>query len=166
VNHKTVTLVPMTEEEFEAYLPWAIRDYAQDHVRNGSWTESEALQKSEEQFRELLPQGQQTPDNYLFSIHDPERGSNVGMLWFHLVRETPGRPAFLYQFLIFEAFRRQGYGLAALEVLEHTVEALGGSAVWLHVFGHNAPARAMYERAGYQVTDVNMAKRLARGEGA
>lgn len=92
---KRVTLEPMTEDEFVAYLQWAIPDYAQDNVRSGSWSESEALQKSEDQFRELLPQGLHTPDRYHFSIRDPELNRNVGMLWFGLVRDTPGKPAFL-----------------------------------------------------------------------
>ncbi len=161
---KRVTLVPMTEDEYEAYMQWAIPDYAQDNVHSGSWTESEALQKAEEQFRELLPQGLYTPDNYLLSIRDPGLDRKVGMLWFRLFGERPGKPAFLYQFLIDEAFRRQGYGLAALWALEDEVAALGGGSIRLHVFGHNAPARALYEKAGYQPTNINMAKTLARNE--
>ena len=167
MEDKTVILVPMTEDEFEAYLLWAIPDYAQDNVRSGSWAESEAMQKAEEQFRELLPQGLHTPDNYHFSIRDPGRNSSsVGMLWFRLFGDRPGTPAFLFQFWIDEAFRRRGYGLAALRALEDEVEALGGSTVQLHVFGHNAPARALYEKAGYVVTNLNMAKAVGRTEGS
>ncbi len=161
---KRVTLEPMAEDEFVAYLQWAIPDYAQDNVRNSSWSESEALQKSEEQFRELLPQGLYTPDQYHFTIRDPDLNSNVGMLWFNLVRDTPGKSAFLYQFWIDEAFRRQGYGMAALRELDEKVKGMGGSSVRLHVFGHNAPARALYEKAGYAVTNVVMAKPVNRGE--
>ena len=80
------------------------------------------------------------------------------MLWFSQLDHIPGKPAFLYQFKIDEPFRRQGYGLAALQALEEKVEALGGTAVWLHVFGHNAPARSMYAKAGYEVMDLTMAK--------
>ncbi|HSJ52745.1 MAG TPA: GNAT family N-acetyltransferase [Anaerolineae bacterium] len=160
---KRVTLVPMTEDEFEAYLQWAIPDYAQDNVRSGSWSESEALQKAEAQFHELLPQGLHTPNQYHFTIHDPELNSTVGMLWFGLVRDTPGKPAFLYQFQIDEAHRRRGYGLAALRALEEKVKEMGGSAVQLHVFGHNAPARALYKKAGFGVTNVVMAKAVDRG---
>jgi hypothetical protein len=94
---KIVTLVPMTEDEFQAYLRWAIPDYAQDNVRSGSWTETEALRRSEEQFRDLLPEGLHTADQYLLAIHDPGLKANVGMLWFSLVRDRPGKPAFLFQ---------------------------------------------------------------------
>jgi RimJ/RimL family protein N-acetyltransferase len=166
VEVKTVVLVPMTEDEFEAYWQWAIPDYAQDNVRNGSWSESEALQKSEEQHRELLPQGLNTPDNYFFSVRDPGLDANVGLLWFRLFRDKPGTPAFLFQFKIEEPFRRQGYGLAALRALEDKVASMGGSAVRLHVFGHNMAARALYEKAGYETTSVLMARTVRRGKDA
>jgi RimJ/RimL family protein N-acetyltransferase len=166
VEPKRVTLVPMTQDEFEAFLQWAIPDYAQDHVRSGTWPESEALRRSEEQYRELLPHGLDSPGQYLLTVHDPASSRNVGRLWFHLARDRPGRPAFLYQFMIDEAFRRQGYGLAALQALDDTVREMGGSTIYLHVFGHNAPARALYEKAGYEVTNVNMAKSVARRKGA
>jgi ribosomal protein S18 acetylase RimI-like enzyme len=161
MEHKTVTLVPMTEDEFEAFLQWAIPDYAQDHIRTGAWPESEALRRSEEQHRELLPEGLESPGQYLLTIHDPASSRNVGMLWFYLAHDRPGKPAFLYQFMIHEEFRRQGYGLAALQALEDRLRDMGGSTIHLHVFGHNAPARALYEKAGYEVTNVNMAKSVA-----
>ena len=166
MKHKTVTLVPMAEDEFEAYLEWAIPEYAADKVRSGAWTKSEALQRSEEQHRELLPQGLHTPGQFLFSVHDPRLAENVGMVWFALLRDTPGQPAFLYQFLIDEAHRRQGYGLAALRALEAKVQGLGAGALWLHVFGHNVAARALYEKAGYEVLDLVMAKPLSGAEDA
>lgn len=162
---KKITLVPMTEEQFQAYREWAVPDYAQDNVRSGSWSEAEALEKSEKQFRELLPEGLHTPDHYLFSILDRDLGRNVGILWFNLVRDTPGKPAFLYHIVIEEPDRRQGYGLLALQALEDRVASMGGSAVRLHVFGHNSPARELYQKAGYQVTNVVMAKALDHGEG-
>lgn len=166
VRVKVVTLVPMTEAEYEAFLEWAIPDYAQDNVRSGTWPEAEALQRSEEQYRELLPQGLHTPGQYLFTVRDPKLDSSVGLLWFSLELARPGKPAFLYQFKIEEAFRRQGYGLAALRALEEKVRALGAGAILLHVFGHNAPARTLYEKAGYATIDLVMAKGLAPAEDA
>lgn len=161
VQVKVVTLVPMTQAEYEAFLEWAIPDYAQDNVRSGAWPEGEAQQRSEEQYRELLPQGLHTPGQYLFTVRDPRLDSSVGLLWFSLNPAQPGKPAFLYQFKIEKEFRRQGYGLAALQALEEEVRALGAGAIVLHVFGHNTPARALYEKAGYGTVDLVMAKALA-----
>lgn len=156
----------MTEAEYEAFLEWAIPDYAQDKVRSGTWPEAEALERSEAQYRELLPQGPHTPGQYLFTVRDARLDSSVGMLWFSLDPDRPGKPGLLYQFKIEEAFRRQGYGLAALRALEDRVRALGGGAILLHVFGHNTPARALYEKAGYEITDLVMARALPPAEDA
>ena len=35
----------------------------------------------------------------------------------------------------------------------------------LHVFGHNPGARALYEKLGYEITNINMAKHLRTNEG-
>jgi len=37
---------------------------------------------------------------------------------------------------------------------------MGDSAIGLHVFGDNAPARSLYKKLGYTETNVNMVKRL------
>ena len=44
--------------------------------------------------------------------------------------------------------------------LEDEVRRLGDSSIGLHVFGHNAPARRLYEKLGYSETHINMVKRL------
>lgn len=66
----------------------------------------------------------------------------------------------MYDFLVYEPYRRCGYGWQALQALEQNVRALGLDTIGLHVFGHNHAARALYEKAGYEVTNINMAKKL------
>ena len=63
--------------------------------------------------------------------------------------------------VIDEPYRRRGYGQAAMLALEDSVRSLGLRGIALHVFGHNTAARALYERLGYTVTNINMAKRLS-----
>jgi ribosomal protein S18 acetylase RimI-like enzyme len=155
----SVHLVPMTEDEYGPWLEVAIRDYAQDHVADGSWTPDEAPQKSAAEFAALLPAGLATPDHYLFAIQT-EAGETVGYLWFG-VRNAAQRQAFVYDFLVFEAFRRQGYGEQAFAALETEVRALGLGQIGLHVFGANTAARNLYRKLGYQETNVIMRKDLA-----
>ena len=107
-----VQLMPMTENEFNDFRKAAVEEYAQDHVNAGNWDPAEALQKSEQEFQELLPQGIASPDQHLFSIVD-DAGAKVGMLWF-AVRYKGSQPyAFVYDFMIDEPFRRKGYGRQA-----------------------------------------------------
>jgi ribosomal protein S18 acetylase RimI-like enzyme len=153
-----VELIPMSKDEFHEYLGPAIAGYAEELVRAGNTPPGQALSSAEAQFDSLLPDGLDTPDQHLFSIWDRDR--RVGALWFG-VRDDGDRPfAALYDFLIFEVYRRQGYGQQALLALDQQVKALGFDTIRLHVFGHNRAARALYEKMGYVATNVTMTKRL------
>ena len=52
-----VKLIPMQEADFDAYVERSIRDYAEEHVKNGSWPPDQALELSRREFRALLPDG-------------------------------------------------------------------------------------------------------------
>ena len=63
-------LLPMTQAEFEAFLMHGIPEYAADNVRAGYWSESEALEKSRAAYERNLPQGLQTENHFLYTLHD------------------------------------------------------------------------------------------------
>lgn len=150
----------MQEPEFTTYLKRAINDYAQDKVDAGNWQPSEALEKSRQGYQSLLPEGVSSKDNYLFRIEN-EQGTYLGMIWFKADFEGPKPTAFIYDFVIEEAYRRKGYGKQALLALEEKVKALEIDTLALHVFGHNKGARKLYEQVGYEITNINMAKKLS-----
>jgi RimJ/RimL family protein N-acetyltransferase len=155
-----VTLVPMTQAEFESYLEAAIREYADDHVRAGNWAAEGALERSRQEFDALLPQGVNTPQQYVFSIHADDADRNIGMLWFADRRATPGHCAWIYDFVIQEEYRGRGYGALAMRALEDQVRAVGLDKISLHVFGDNRVARGLYAKMGYVETNVLMSKKL------
>ena len=155
-----IELVPMGEVEFQAYLVNAIRDYAEDKVKSGNWDRAEARQKSAAEYRELLPDGLASNNQYLFSIVTPNVETTIGMIWFAVDDARPQSAAFIYDFVIFEGFRRRGYGTQTLLAVEEKVRALGLDTISLHVFGHNRGARALYEKMGYEITNINMSKKL------
>jgi ribosomal protein S18 acetylase RimI-like enzyme len=159
-----VKLVPMTEGEFSAYFDRSVENYARDLARAGNAHPDEALRTSRQQFREMLPEGLSSPEQYLFSIWrgTPGKGgaARVGILWMGIRRAGARAFATLNDFWIFEEYRRQGYGRQALGALEEKVRELGFDEIRLHVFGHNHPARALYEKMGYVATNITMAKKL------
>ena len=67
-----VTLQPMTPEEYGVYLEPAIAEYAQGHVEDGQWSADEALTRSRQEFQGLLPEGVNSPNNYLFTLVNAE----------------------------------------------------------------------------------------------
>ena len=151
----------MTEDEFRAYRQRAAESYAQEHIRAGNWHPSEALQKAEKEFLQLLPDGVASKNQYLFSLEDDHSGAQVGMIWFAVQDKASHPSAFIYDFVIYEEFRRQGYGRQTLAVLEGKAKELGLDTISLHVFGHNQAAIALYQQAGYETTSLYMARELS-----
>jgi ribosomal protein S18 acetylase RimI-like enzyme len=154
-----VRLEPMTETEFQAFLEPAIAEYAAEHVKGGRWSQEEALEESRKEYMQLLPDGVHTPKQHLFSIRD-DIGTKVGMLWFAERERGADRSAFVYDVRIDEAFQRRGYATQAFQALETLVRGMGITAISLHVFGHNTAARALYEKLGFEATNVLMTKHI------
>jgi len=155
-----IRLIPMDETDFQEYLSTAIADYAQDHVVAGRWTSEDALKMATQEYNQILPNGLNSKDNYLFSIEN-ETGTKVGMLWFAVVERGAKKGAFVYDIEIKEEYRRHSYGEQAFRTLEEKVRQLGLQTISLHVFGHNQAARAMYEKLGYVTTNVQMSKTIS-----
>lgn len=155
-----IRLQPMNETEYQEYLDVAIANYAQEHVKAGRWTAENALKSATQEYQQLLTDGLHTKNQHLFTIVDELTGDKVGMLWFAATERENEPVAFIYDVIVYEPFRRRGYGEQAFQALETKVRALGLKKISLHVFGHNHAARAMYEKLGYVTTNVMMSKSL------
>jgi GNAT superfamily N-acetyltransferase len=152
-----VTLEPMSESVYETWRERSVREYAAENVKSGRWTEDEALDRSAEDFVQLLPDGLTSPGNYLWTVRS-DAGDDVGILWVDTNRR-PGQ-AFIYDIEMDESRRGQGFGTATLLALEDWARSGGISSIGLHVFGHNTGAWQLYKRMGYVETSVQMEKHL------
>lgn len=155
-----VTLVPMNEQEYEIFVARSITDYADDKVKAGTWAPDEAQQLSAESFERLLPDGLNTPTEHLYSVLDTSRNAKVGDLWIHISEGPLGRSAFIYDILIYESFQGQGYGTQTMTALEEEARRQKVDRISLHVFGHNKIALSLYQKMGFETTDINMTKIL------
>jgi ribosomal protein S18 acetylase RimI-like enzyme len=152
-------LEPMTDADCEAFVATAIPAYAADKVMSGQWTKEESLELSRSAITELLPQGRLTPDNFLFNVLD-EQARPVGTLWIAAKEQAGQRIAYICELRIRPEYRRQGQATRALKAAEDEARRLGLCGIGLHVFGHNASARALYEKLGYRSTNISMFKPL------
>ncbi len=155
-----MNLVKMSQEDFDDFLSFSIKDYATDKIEAGTWSANEALKLSKDSFKQLLPDGRETKDEYLYSLIDDKSANKVGYLWVHLTMKAEKKAGFIYDFVILEAYRHLGYGTQALETLEKEALKLGIEEMGLHVFAHNKVARALYEKMGFLETDITMVKHL------
>jgi GNAT superfamily N-acetyltransferase len=149
----------MSAETFDRWRAGAVRGYAADKVRVGTWPAKGAEERADREFTRLLPQGLGTPNHELRSIVT-KSGEGVGMLWFGPLRETDRGTCFIWDIEVLAEARGHGYGRAALLALEPVARALGYHEIGLHVFGDNEVARNLYRTSGYVETDVTMRKLL------
>lgn len=157
---KAIQLKQMCEDEYSTYRDAAVRWYAEDKQRSGDWLSRDALTLSFQAFHRSAPNGLQTPNQYLFTVHDAATDVKVGWLWYQIRDDGLCQSVYLCDIMIFVEHRRQGYGTACLAELDNQARSLGVRRVGLHVFGHNPEAVKLYQRCGYKITDHTMAKDL------
>lgn len=155
-----VTLEPMGDSDFQEYLKWSIKNYADEKVKAGSWPKEDCYERSRGEFDRLLPDGKDSRDNYLFRIMDAS-GEKVGILWFGILpQESDLHGVFIWDIMVYPEFRGKGLGKEAMKALEQEVKSLGANRISLHVFGHNSVAIDLYRKSGYSVTDLIMSKEI------
>jgi ribosomal protein S18 acetylase RimI-like enzyme len=151
-------LIPMTQPEYDEYLKHLIPDYAADNIRAGYWDESEALEKSRQQIGTLLPEGLQTKDHYIFTLVDGDQV--VGMIWMKAELSRAVKSGFIFDVMVNETFRGKGYGKQLMLLIEEKARELDLKSIGLHVFAYNKVAKNLYESLGYEVSSLNMIKKL------
>jgi ribosomal protein S18 acetylase RimI-like enzyme len=161
VTSPAVRLEPMTREQFARYMETAVEEYAEDRFKCGDCTREEALARSAGGYAKLLPQGLETPGQFLFVVHGAGEAAPVGLAWIAMPGPDGPHSAYLYDFSIVPEQRRKGYGAAALRAVEERARSMGARQLALNVMGWNAPARALYGAAGFGITGIGMNKMLA-----
>jgi ribosomal protein S18 acetylase RimI-like enzyme len=149
-----IQLTQMNREDYDKFLATAIVDYADNKIKNGTWSELHALEKSKATFASLLPDQLHTKDNYLRNIEADSQ--KIGFIWY-MIKEEEGKPcAYLYEVYIQPTYRNKGYGSEAIKLFVQDAETLGAETVWMHVFGHNEQALHLYKRLGFEISDYTL----------
>lgn len=154
----TVRLCPMSPER---YLPWVAEttaSFAAQQTSSGAMPEREARDYAEREFDRLLPEGLRTPGHHVWSAFDGD--AEVGYLWLGVRTQSDGVDGFVYDVAVAPEHRHRGYGRAVMAAAEDAARTLGVTVVRLNVFGHNVPARRLYEGLGYEVASTMMTRRL------
>jgi RimJ/RimL family protein N-acetyltransferase len=155
----SITLVPMSQVEWEAWRARSIRDYADAKVSAGAWRPVEAFDLATRELEELLPDGPMTTGHELRSVVTHE-GVVVGGVWLGAKGPHDPQGCFVWDIQIHPEMRRRGYGRDAMQALERFAYDLGYRRLELHIFGDNTVARALYLSLGFIETDVSMRKQL------
>ena len=155
-----VRLRPMTSADFDAYLTSAVDDYAAAVLRAGRVDdEVDANALAASSFERLLTDGLETPRHALLVAEDGSTGERIGILWFGPSSDDDSR-AWIYDVVVEEGLRGQGWGRAVLTAFEPEARSRGFTSAGLNVYGDNVVARHLYETMGYGETSRQMAKSL------
>ncbi len=148
-----VRLGAMTEAELARWESGQVESYAVDLETTGQSAEV-AEESARTQLTELLPEGRSSTDaHFLVGRHDDVE---VGSLWLSTSRPM----VYVYDVLVPEEARGQGYGAAMMRAAAVWARERGSHAVGLNVFGHNRVARSLYDRLGYLVVEDYCVKEL------
>ena len=153
-----IRLVPMSDRELEEWLTTTWKDYS-NQLLNTGYTPEEASSNIEQNKHALFVNSVPNKDQHFFDImHDELR---VGSLWLASREERSAGEWYVYDIVIAEEFRGQGFGRAAMRAAEDYVKSQGGTKLALNVFGPNAVARGLYESLDYTTMAIEMRKDLA-----
>ena len=154
----SLSLRPISNDEFESWFLRVRDGYAEDMASNGGIAPEKATAMAASQMDELFPGRVPSPKQLVYVLE--EDGERVGELWV-CDRDTPLQHAlFIYNIEIDEEHRGKGYGRAAMELAESEARRLGLDRIALNVFGKNEIARNLYRSLGYEENAVSMSKRL------
>jgi len=141
----------MAEEEFRLFRAALLQAYA-DELCEATGVTTEEAEAMADAHLEVPPEEYHAA----VRIRDASTDEDVGVAWM-LIADGD---AFLMEFRIDAAHRGRGFGGAAMAELEGLARRGGANQIRLHVFARNAPARALYERHGFETVSLQMRKRL------
>jgi GNAT superfamily N-acetyltransferase len=155
-----VVLRPMTDEEFRAWRPWAIADYAREDVEHKGVEPGRARENMSAFLGSVIPRGPRTEGHRMSIVEDAATGERVGYTWWADRELDAGPAAWIYDVYIDEPHRGRGYGRALMEAVEAQVRATGLRRIELHVWVENEPATTLYRSLGYVPAGMEMFKAL------
>lgn len=156
---QVVKLRDMRQDEYDVYSDQQLREYVE--AQTGLVSTEAARRKALRDREQFLPHGLATERHRLL-VAENSGGEVVGAVWLGLddPRSKSAEMAWIFDIRVDPAHRRLGYGAAILSAVEELAREAGALRLGLNVFGHNAPAIALYERSGYEMTTQQMAKPL------
>jgi GNAT superfamily N-acetyltransferase len=155
---RTVTLRPMTAQEYDAYRERVVPEYVSDLQRARGMTPEAAHDFATATFAPTLDEVAAADRSWLFRVLTDD-GDAAGWLW---LGPHPSRAdaAFIYDVIIDDSRQGQGLGRATMLAAEDFARTAGLTRLALNVFGWNHRAESLYRSLGYAVDSTTMSKSL------
>lgn len=148
----------MTADEFAGWSAQSVDFFTQQQVDAGSAPEDDARRDAERIFAEQMPDGLDTPDQHFLRV--VADGEPIGDVWLRVRERSTEVEGYLFDVAVLPAARGRGLGRATMLAVHDHARSLGATVMRLNVFGHNAPALALYASLGYTVSGATMQRTL------
>lgn len=155
----TTQWIEMNTEQFLAYAAHSSVGYANDIQLTYKQPLDLTPAQQSWSMDQLLPQGVDTPNHYLFTLHSAE-GENIGLLWFGTYEEYSVKTLFIYDLEIYPRAQRRGHATEVMDMIERWAVANDIGRLELNVFAHNHAAQALYHACGLAPYEITMGKQL------
>lgn len=152
-------MLPLEPSEFAAWRELSIKNYSEGMAINNGLPVSAVLEEATKQFDRSFPDGFPAIDNHVYKLVS-DSDHQLGYLWLGISGPSFRRRVFIFDIFVEESERKKGYGEFMLKWLEGKTKELGFTEVSLHAFNYNRPAISLYEKFGFQLTNVYMTKKL------
>ena len=153
-----IHLRQMRADEFPDFVAYFVPDYAAEISANYDVDIGSARTKAEQDVKDDLGLGVDTPGQILLCIlrDGDESNQPVGYLW--CKSDNAERFVFISDFYVQPHHRGNGYGKLALKALEAMFEKTDHTEIRLRVAADNKIAQQLYLAAGFHATGINMRK--------
>jgi ribosomal protein S18 acetylase RimI-like enzyme len=153
----TLTLRPMTEDEFGPWFEQLHGEYEQQLIDFAQMSPKAAREKARRDHDSLLGEhGLATEGHSVYVLDDD--GATVGDLWLAEQERGGGRFLWIYYIRVDAERRGQGYGKQAMRLAEEEARRRGLPELRLNVWGGNEVARSLYRSLEYSEDSVWMSK--------
>lgn len=159
-NRAPLIFRPFTARDFARFLKRSVPTYAREIAKARGLSRVEAQRLSKKDFKQLLPNGLATPNNFLWVLVADDLGQDIGTLWIACSGAGARRKAFIYDIRLEARFRDRGYGRQTLAALERWAKSRKVKSLGLNVFTHNPRAYHLYKSFGFKERSVQMAKSI------
>lgn len=153
-----MNMIEMTQDEYEIFKAKSIKRRADYHEIEADLNSEEAFQKASEEFSKYCLQGLQTENQFFYNL--TLENKVAGYIWFAIRERNRKKRVFINDIFVEEPFRGRGLSKFMMSWLERKANELGFKEIGLHVLGDNLVARGLYEKMGYSITNLDMAKTL------
>jgi ribosomal protein S18 acetylase RimI-like enzyme len=154
----TITMHPMTDQEYDAYRQLSVPAYAAELERARGISPEAALDESDKAFAKTLAEAAAPERTWVLRVLTSD-GEEAGWLW---LGPHPHRAdgVYVYDIEIAETHQGRGLGRATMLAAEELAREAGLRHIARNVFGWNGRAEKLYRSLGYVTGWSQMSKPL------